>query len=101
MESELEEEDREALNWETKPQEEKLEYFRDEIINDGDFQPSEFNGLFHFEREADAFDFMNRTENAFLFGSDAWEHKLRTKTFTPFFHLAALQVANEKSPGAF
>jgi hypothetical protein len=101
LETELEEEDRDALNWETKSLEEKIEFFKDEIINDGDFHEYEFQGLFHFEREADAFDFMNRSENAFLFGSDAWEHKLRTKTFTPFFHLAALQVANEKSPGAF
>jgi len=101
LEDELDGEDRDALDWESKTLDEKLNHFKDEIINDGDFHEYEFRGLFHFEREADAFDFMNRSENAFLFGSDAWEHKLRTKTFTPFFHLAALQVANEKSPGAF
>lgn len=99
--SEMDEEDLKAFDWENKTLDERMEFFKDKILNEGDFQEYEFDGLFLFEREADAFDFINEKENEFLFGSDPWEYDLRSKTPTPFYHLAALQVANEKHPGAF
>lgn len=49
--------------------------------------------LFYHERESDAFDWVCSSENEFMFGQDPWELHLRTRTWVPYMHLAAIQSA--------
>lgn len=99
-----------------------IERALDELI---DFEPSEdFNSLsnrakfdyikinleyepfeniddyeFNCDNIFEAYDFMQRNQE--VFGSDTWENDLEKLSITPYFHLAALKVANEKYPDAF
>lgn len=59
------------------------------------------NGYFYHQFESDAMTFMMESNNEFLFGCDAWEYDLTKLTKTPFFHLGALRMAQEKYPNTF
>jgi len=58
----------------------------------------EVDNLLDFDYEGDAHSIMRKEEHEFMFGLDPWEISLTSKTPTPYWHLAALQVAAIKYP---
>lgn len=82
--------------WNALKLEDKFELVKPIIMNELGVDEFDVDGMFYHDREGDAFDFMNNPENEFMFGQDAWEHKLQKLTATPMMHLAGIQVAVEK-----
>lgn len=97
-ELEIEEEKWKSLNLEG-----KLKVVSPIICRELDIEDYEIDGIFYHERESEAFDFLRKTENEFMFGIDGWEYGngLEVLTMTPKMHLAALSVAYEKYTNAF
>ena len=77
----------------------KLEICMKVVCKETDMYEWEFNDLFNHEFEYEVYDTMSNNEK--IFGVDSWEYNFTRKTYTPFFHLAALRVAYEKYPDAF
>ena len=79
----------------------KFELVKPIIIEETDCDNYDLDRMFYYEREGDAFDFMSKSENEFMFGSNAWEYKLQQKTTTPYLHLAAITAASQLYPQLF
>ena len=72
-----------------------------EFIEEEVDQFTDVDTMFDRNDSVDAVEFMS--DNEFMFGEESWEHEsnLLSHTSTPLHHLAALRVANEKSPKSF
>lgn len=61
----------------------------------------EYEGVFEHETIQEAHEVISKSEYRFMFGTDTCEYELKSRTATPYFHLAALQVAHEMFPDIY
>jgi len=78
---------------------EKLDIISNILEQEGIINSWDFEDLFDNEFEHDVYDTMG--EHPEIFGEDSWEYNFRVKTYTPYFHLGALKMCQEKYPNAF
>lgn len=80
--------------WNELSNDEKFNFISEIIKEELDIDDFDLDSVFYYDFENEAMEFMSENEN--IFGCDTFEHDLKTMTWEPIHHYAALHVAYEK-----